>query len=266
HGIPWVAKDLIAYPGYKTTWGAGHFQEQTIDAKASVAERLDAAGAVLVAKTTLGALANGDRWFGGMTRNPWSVKTGSSGSSAGTAASVAAGLVPYGIGSETLGSIVSPSRVCGVTGLRPTFGRVSRYGCMTLSWSLDKIGPLARCAEDCALVFGVIHGPDGKDASVQDRPFHWPATRPLKELRVGYFEGKGASTPEADVKVLKELGVELVPVTLPQGTAQTMVGLILDVESATAFDDITRAGVNEGIGQWGGTFRRARFVSAVDYL
>lgn len=262
HGMPWVAKDLIAYPGYKTTWGAGHFKEQTIDAKASVAERLDAAGCVLVAKTTLGALAMGDRWFGGMTRNPWRVSSGSSGSSAGTASSVAAGLVPFGLGTETLGSIVSPSRTCGVTGLRPTFGRVSRHGCMTLCWSLDKLGPMARSAEDCALVFGAIHGPDGKDASVQDRPFHWPGTRPLKELRVGYLNGTAA----ADLKVLRELGVEPVPITLPQGTAQTIVNLILDVESATAFDDITRAGVNEGIGQWGGTFRRGRFVAAVDYL
>jgi len=262
HGMPWVAKDLIAYPGYKTTWGAGHFKDQTLDTKASVAERLDAAGCVLVAKTTLGALAMGDRWFGGMTRNPWRISNGSSGSSAGTASAVAAGLVPFGIGSETLGSIVSPSRVCGVTGLRPTFGRVSRHGCMTLSWSMDKLGPMARNAEDCALVFGAIHGPDGKDASVQDRPFHWPGTRPLKELRVGYLNG----TAEADLKVLRELGVEPVPITLPQGAAQAIVNLILDVESATAFDDITRAGVNEGIGQWGGTFRRARFVSAVDYL
>jgi Asp-tRNA(Asn)/Glu-tRNA(Gln) amidotransferase A subunit family amidase len=266
HGIPWVAKDLIAYPGYKTTWGAGHFKEQTIDAKATAAARLDAAGAVLVAKTTLGALANGDRWFGGMTRNPWNVKNGSSGSSAGTASTVAAGLTAFGLGSETLGSIVSPSRVCGVTGLRPTFGRVSRHGCMTLCWSLDKIGPMARYAEDCALVFGAIHGADGKDAATVDRPFNWPGTRPLKELRVGYFEGKGGGTPQADVDVLKDLGVKLVPVTLPQGTAQTIIGLILDVESATAFDDITRAGVNEGIGVWGGTFRRARFVTAVDYL
>jgi len=265
HGIPWVAKDLMAYPGYKTTWGAGHFKEQTIDAKATAAARLDAAGAVLVAKTTLGALANGDRWFGGMTRNPWNIKFGSSGSSAGTASSVAAGLVSFGLGSETLGSIVSPSRVCGVTGLRPTFGRVSRAGCMTLCWSLDKLGPLARCVEDCALVLGAIHGSDPKDPAAVDRPFRWPGTRPLKELRVGYLEGQGA-TAQADLKVLKELGVELVPVTLPRGTANTIVGLILDVESATAFDDITRAGVNEGIGSWGGTFRRARFVAAVDYL
>jgi Asp-tRNA(Asn)/Glu-tRNA(Gln) amidotransferase A subunit family amidase len=268
HGIPWVAKDLIAYPGYKTTWGAGHFKDQAIDAKATVAERLEGAGAVMVAKSTLGALAMGDQWFGGMTRNPWSVKFGSSGSSAGTASSVAAGLVPFGIGSETLGSIVSPSSVCGVTGLRPTFGRVSRYGCMTLCWSLDKIGPMARNVEDCALVFGAIHGPDGKDGSVIERPFQWPGTKPLKEFRVGYLEGKdkGSELPEADMKVLKDLGVQLVPIALPETKVRTIINLILDVESATAFDDITRAGVTENIGAWPGTFRQGRFVTAVDYL
>ena len=263
HGVPWVAKDLIAYPGYPTTWGAGHFKEQKFDQPATVARRLDTAGAVLVAKTTLGALAWGDKWFGGMTRNPWNVKSGSSGSSAGTASAVAAGLAPYGIGSETLGSIVSPSHTCGVTGLRPTFGRVSRHGCMALCWSLDKIGPMARSAEDCALVLGAIHGADGKDPTVQDRPFFWPAKKPLKEMRVG-FEGKEEGN--ADLKVLKDLGVTLVPVKLPHAAAQTIVSLILDVESATAFDDITREGVRADIGLWPNTFRRARFVSAVDYL
>jgi Asp-tRNA(Asn)/Glu-tRNA(Gln) amidotransferase A subunit family amidase len=266
HGIPWVAKDLIAYPGYKTTWGAGHFKEQTIDTKATVAARLEAAGAVMVAKTTLGALAMGDQWFGGMTRNPWNVKSGSSGSSAGTASSVAAGLVSFGLGSETLGSIVSPSTVCGVTGLRPTFGRVSRYGCMALCWSLDKIGPMSRSAEDCALVFGAIHGSDGKDGSVIDRPFEWPGTKPLKEFRVGYLDGKGGTLPEADMKVLKDLGVELVPITLPRAATREIVNVILDVESATAFDDITRAGVSENIGAWPATFRQGRYVTAVDYL
>jgi Asp-tRNA(Asn)/Glu-tRNA(Gln) amidotransferase A subunit family amidase len=266
HGIPWVAKDLIAYPGYKTTWGAGHFKEQTIDTKATVAERLDAAGAVLTAKSTLGALALGDLWFGGMTRNPWNIKSGSSGSSAGTASSVSAGLVPFGLGSETLGSIVSPSTVCGVTGLRPTFGRVSRYGCMALCWSLDKIGPIARNVEDCALVLGTIHGADGKDATVQDRPFHWPSDRPLKEIRVGYFEGKPGMTGETELNVLKDLGVQLVPITIPRSAAQTIINIILDTESATAFDDITREGVRTDIGLWAGTFRRARFIAAVDYL
>lgn len=262
HGIPWAAKDLIAYPGYKTTWGAAHFKEQTIDAKATVAERLDAAGAVLAAKTTLGALAWGDQWFGGMTRNPWNVRQGSSGSSAGTASAVAAGLVGFGLGSETLGSIVSPSTRCGVTGLRPTFGRVSRHGCMALCWSLDKIGPMCRSVEDCALVLGAIHGADGKDATVQTRPFDWPGTKPLKELRVGHFE----NTSDANLKVLKELGVQLVPVALPAAPGSGFINTILDVEAATAFDDVTRAGVSDGLGMWPNTLRRGRFVSAVDYL
>ncbi len=263
HGIPWAAKDLIAYPGYKTTWGAGHFKDQTIDAKATVAARLDDAGAVLACKTTLGALALGDVWFGGTTRNPWNVKQGSSGSSAGTASSVAAGLVAFGFGSETQGSIVSPSTRCGVTGLRPTFGRVSRAGCMALCWSLDKIGPMCRSAEDCALVFGLIHGFDGKDATAQDRPFHWPAKANLKELRVGHIEG-GPSAE--DRKVLEGLGVKLVPIALPYASASRIIGTVLDVEAAAAFDDLTRADVKEGIGPWGPTFRRGRFVSAVDYL
>ncbi|WP_439629200.1 amidase [Gemmata sp.] len=265
HGVPWVAKDLIAYPGYKTTWGAGHFKDQEFPTRATVAERLDAAGAVLVAKSTLGALAWGDQWFGGTTRNPWNVKSGSSGSSAGTASAVAAGLVSFGLGSETLGSIVSPSHTCGVTGLRPTFGRVSRHGCMALCWSLDKIGPMARSAEDCALVLGAIHGTDGRDASVQDRPFHWPATRPLKDLLVGYQEQKDRA-PVADVKALEGLGVKLVPVTLPHAEAQALITIILEVEAAAAFDDLTREGVRADIGLWPNTFRRARFVSAVDYL
>jgi Asp-tRNA(Asn)/Glu-tRNA(Gln) amidotransferase A subunit family amidase len=267
HGIPWAAKDLIAYPGYPTTWGAGHFKEQSFKEKATVAERLDAAGGVLACKSTLGSLAMGARWFGGTTRNPWNVKesrVGSSGSSAGTASSVSAGLVGYGLGSETLGSIVSPSHTCGVTGLRPTFGRVSRHGCMALSWSLDKIGPMARSVEDCALVFGAIHGIDGKDPTVQNHPFEWPGKRPPKEFRVGYQES--ASPNADDMKVLKDLGVTLVPITLPHSAAQQIVSIILDVEAATAFDDITREGVRNDIGQWANTFCRSRFISAVDYL
>ncbi|MCS7271066.1 MAG: amidase, partial [Gemmataceae bacterium] len=266
HGIPWVAKDLIAYPGYPTTWGAAPFREQRLEQKATVAARLDQAGAVLVAKTSLGALAQGDQWFGGQTRNPWNPKQGSSGSSAGTAAAVAAGLCGFGLGSETLGSIVSPSARCGVTGLRPTFGRVSRQGCMPLAWSLDKIGPMARCVVDCALVLGAIHGADPHDPTTVDRPFHWPGKKPLKQFRVGYFEEKGVATPEADLKVLQQLGVQLVPITLPWRLASTIIGIILEAEAATAFDDLTRAGVHEGIGNWAITFRRARFTTAVDYL
>ena len=188
HGIPWGAKDLIAYPGYKTTWGAEPFQDQTLTDKATVAQRLDDAGAVLVAKLSLGALAWGDEWFGGMTRNPWNTREGSSGSSAGSTCAAAAGLVGFTLGSETLGSIVSPSIRCGASGLRPTFGRVSRHGCMALAWSMDKIGPICRSVEDCAMVFGAIHGYDGLDPTAVDHPFAWPPAQDSRTLRVGYFD------------------------------------------------------------------------------
>ncbi len=265
HGIPWGAKDLIAYPGYKTTWGAAHFKDQTLDAKATVAKKLEDAGAVMAAKTTLGALALGDQWFGGMTRNPWNPKQGSSGSSAGSASAVAAGLVGFAIGSETLGSIVSPSTRCGVTGLRPTFGRVSRAGCMALSWTMDKLGPMARSVEDCALVFGAIHGADPADPTSVSRPFEWPGKKPIKEIRVGVFN----ETPQEVLKTLDGLGVKLVPMTLPnEAYASTISNVILDCECAAAFDEITRAGVGEeGHGPfWANTFRSYRFVSAVDYI
>jgi Asp-tRNA(Asn)/Glu-tRNA(Gln) amidotransferase A subunit family amidase len=265
HGIPWGAKDLIAYPGYKTTWGAGHYQDQTLEGKATVARRLDEAGAVLVAKTTLGALAMGDQWFGGMTRNPWNPKQGSSGSSAGSASSVVAGLVGFAIGSETLGSIVSPCTRCGASGLRPTFGRVSRQGCMTLSWSMDKLGPIARSVEDCALVFGAIHGADGLDAAAVDRPFSWPCGRDVRDLRVGYVEGQGGMD-RAELKVLKDLGVKLVAIKLPDKLPVSALRLILNVEAGTAFDELTRKGIKDGIGTWQRTFQRAQFVSAVEYL
>ncbi len=265
HGIPWGAKDLIAYPGYKTTWGAAHFKDQTLDAKATVAKKLEDAGALMVAKTTLGALALGDQWFGGMTRNPWNPKQGSSGSSAGSASAVAAGLVGFAIGSETLGSIVSPSTRCGVTGLRPTFGRVSRAGCMALSWTMDKLGPMARSVEDCALVFGAIHGADPADPTSVSRPFEWPGKKTVKDLRVGVFN----ETSDSVLKTLDRLGVKLVPIALPnEAYAGTISNVILDCECAAAFDDITRAGVGEeGHGPfWANTFRAYRFVSAVDYI
>ncbi len=185
HGIPWGAKDLIAYPGYPTTWGATPFKDRVIDAKATVAARLEEAGAVLVAKLSLGALAMGDHWFRGQTHSPWDPRTGSSGSSAGSASAAAAGLVGFAIGSETLGSIVSPCRACGASGLRPTFGRVSRHGCMTLSWSMDKLGPIARSVEDCALIFDAIHGADGLDPAAVDQPFAWPAA-----VDLGAAEGR----------------------------------------------------------------------------
>jgi Asp-tRNA(Asn)/Glu-tRNA(Gln) amidotransferase A subunit family amidase len=266
HGIPWGAKDLIAYPGYPTTWGATPFKEQKLDVKATVARRLEEAGAVLVAKLTLGALAMGDRWFGGMTRNPWDPRQGSSGSSAGSASATVAGLVGFALGSETLGSIVSPSRVCGSSGLRPTFGRVSRHGCMTLSWSMDKVGPLARSIEDCALVFGAIHGFDGLDASAVDRPFSWPCPRDLRTLKVGYFEGATTADKRDDLRVLRDLGVKLVPIKLPATYPLQAIQLILGTEAAAAFDELTWAGVTEGLNSWPQTFRLGQFVPAVEYL
>jgi len=267
HGIPWGAKDLVAYPGYKTTWGATPFKDQELEMKATVAQRLDNAGAVLVAKLSMGALAMGDKWFEGMTRNPWNPKQGSSGSSAGPASATAAGLVGFSLGSETLGSIVSPSRRCGTTGLRPTFGRVSRYGCMALSWSMDKIGPLTRSVEDCALVFNAIHGADGLDMTAQNRPFQWPSSRNLRGMKVGFFNDKKKKVENrAELKVLKDFGVKLVPIELPTKIPVFPLITILNVESATAFEEITRKGITEGLNTWPNTFRSARFVSAVDYV
>jgi Asp-tRNA(Asn)/Glu-tRNA(Gln) amidotransferase A subunit family amidase len=266
HGIPWGAKDLIAFPGYKTTWGAAPYKDQTLDQKATVIRRLEDAGAVLVAKLTLGALAMGDRWFGGMTRNPWNPRLGSSGSSAGSACTAAAGLVGFALGSETLGSIVSPCRQCGATGLRPTFGRVSRHGCMTLAWSMDKIGPIGRSVEDCALVFGAIHGFDGLDPSAVDRPFTWPSRRDLRSLRVGYTEGRVPVKERTDLRVLRELGVQLVPIQLPSKLPVGSMLVILGTEAATAFDDLTRKGITDGLNTWPQTFRMGQFVPAVAYL
>jgi Asp-tRNA(Asn)/Glu-tRNA(Gln) amidotransferase A subunit family amidase len=188
HGLPWGAKDLLAVKGYPTTWGAGGFEHQTIDEDATVVQRLDQAGAVLIAKLTLGALAMGDWWFGGRTRNPWNPKQGSSGSSAGPASATSAGCVAFSVGSETLGSISSPSTRCGVTGLRPTFGFVPRTGAMALSWTQDKLGPICRAVEDCAAVLSVIYGPDGQDLSVRDAAFNWNADLDWRSLRIGYIK------------------------------------------------------------------------------
>jgi Asp-tRNA(Asn)/Glu-tRNA(Gln) amidotransferase A subunit family amidase len=204
HGLPWGAKDLLAVKGYPTTWGAGGFQQQEIDEDATVVKRLDAAGAVLVAKLTLGALALGDKWFGGMTRNPWNPKQGSSGSSAGSASATVAGCVAFAIGSETLGSISSPSTRCGATGLRPTFGRVPRTGAMALSWTMDKLGPLCRAVEDCAVVLSAIYGPDGADRTVKDIAFNWHGGGDWRKLRVGYLDKDFSSQPPQQQEQPKE--------------------------------------------------------------
>ena len=282
HGLPWGAKDLLAVKGYPTTWGAGGFEQQTIDEDAAVVQRLDKAGAVLIAKLSLGALALGDVWFGAITRNPWNTAQGSSGSSAGSASATAAGCVAFAIGSETLGSIASPSTRCGCTGLRPTFGRVPRTGAMALSWTMDKLGPLCRTAEDCALVLDVINGPDGHDRTVRPAAFNWNANLDWRALRVGYlksdFEDAGPPTPAAtpdtagtpaermareEARVQQEenrhdaaydrryeqAALEKLAAMGVKMTAVTLPALPWDAitvmllaEAAAAFDDLTRSG------------------------
>ena len=265
-GIPWGAKDLIAYPKYPTTWGAPQFKDRILNTKATVAAKLDQVGAVLVAKLALGALAMGDKWYGGPTKNPWNPAQGSSGSSAGSASATAAGCVGFSLGSETLGSIMSPSRRCGVTGLRPTFGRVSRQGCMSLSWSMDKLGPICRSAEDCALVFQAIHGGDGLDPSAVDRPFHWPVKVNMKRIKVGYVDdGRKLADREA-LQVFKDRGCKLVEIQLPSELPTWPLTNILFAEAAAQFDPLTRAGVEEGLNAWPSLFRRAEFLPAVEYL
>lgn len=277
HGIPWGAKDLLAARGYPTTWGAAPYQKRMIGEDATVVRRLDEAGAVLVAKLTLGALAMGDYWFDGRTRNPWHLDQGSSGSSAGSAASTVAGLVGFAIGSETLGSIVSPSTRCGASGLRPTFGRVSRAGAMALSWTMDKLGPLCRSAEDCALVLHAIHGADGIDPTARSVPFNWDAERDLSELRIGYFreafgaDRQGRVFDDATLDALRGLGVDLVPVDLPDQYPLGALRIILNAEAAAAFDELTRSGqddllVRQTSGSWPNSFRTARMIPAVEYI
>ena len=204
HGLPWGAKDLLSTKGYRTTWGAGGFETQIFDEDATVVKRLDKAGAVLVAKLTLGALAQGDVWFGGVTRNPWNTNQGSSGSSAGPASATAAGCVAFSIGSETLGSISSPSTRCGCTGLRPSFGLIPRTGAMALSWSMDKLGPICRTVEDCALVLHAIYGPDGSDRTVQPAAFNWDANLDWRKLRVGYLKADFEKKPDEQQETAKE--------------------------------------------------------------
>lgn len=300
HGIPWGAKDLLATKGIPTTWGAEPYVDQITDFDATVIERLRDAGAVLVAKLTMGALAQGDQWFGGRTRNPWNPQGGSSGSSAGPGSATAAGCVGFSIGTETRGSIISPTSVNGVVGLRPTYGRVSRYGAMELSWTMDKLGPMCRSVEDCVLVLNAIYGPDGRDESVADAAFNWNPDAPLAGYRIGYVRGdftaappgtgRGAGAPggggrggnaaqgaEARLKNLQEakatlekLGAKLEPVDLPNNYPANALSFVLSVEAAAAFDDLTRSRgtdlMTSSNSTWGATFRAARFVPAVEYL
>ena len=273
HGIPWGAKDIIAVKGYKTTWGSGAYEDQIIDEDASIVEMLREAGAVLLAKLTSGELAQGDRWFGGQTKNPWNTAEGSSGSSAGPASATAAGLAGFAMGSETSGSILSPSGRCGVTGLRPTFGRVSRCGVMALSWTQDRLGPLCRYAEDCALVMSVIARPDDRDLSVSEIPFNWNAHFDIRSLRVGYLKDAFEETRDAAAKKNEEnalaqvqaLGVKLIPVTVPDAPNDA-VGF--GVESATFFDELIRSGRDKQMTNLdrGNGFRSSRLIPAVEYL
>ncbi|MEZ6063330.1 MAG: amidase [Planctomycetaceae bacterium] len=267
HGIPWGAKDLISVPGYPTTWGAPQFRDRELPGTAAVARRLDDAGAVLVAKLSLGALAMGDDWYGGKTRNPWNPEQGSSGSSAGSAAAVAAGLVPLAIGSETLGSIVSPCKRCGVAGLRPTFGRVSRAGCMSLSWTMDKLGPIARSVDDCGIALAAIHGADVDDPTSVQRWFDWPMSVDLTSLRIGRADGENPSPADAKIlDVLTNAGARIVPVTLPRDVSEYSIAIMGDVEAAAVFHDLLAAGDTDGLNRWPDIFRKMHFVSGVDYL
>ena len=277
HGIPYGVKDLLDVEGVPSTWGSRLYEKHIARHTAAVVQRLDSAGAVLVAKLSLGEFAMGDVWFRDMTRNPWNPATGSSGSSAGSAAATAAGLVGFAIGSETWGSIVSPSTVCGVTGLRPTFGRVPRTGAMALSWTMDKLGPIARTAQDCALVLAVINGIHPGDPASVNVPFSFNASQNLKDLRVAYdaeiftrnypFRANDSSV----IEVLKHLGLQLFPVKVPDTIPVNALSIILEAEAAAAFDEITRSGldsmmVRQSKDAWPNIFRQARTIPAVEYI
>lgn len=279
HGIPWGAKDLIAKKGYKTTWGAVAFKDQSFDYDATIVERLENAGAVLIAKLTTGELAGGDVWFGGTTKNPWNPEEGSSGSSAGPASATAAGCVGFAIGTETGGSIVSPSTRCGVYGMRPSYGRVSRHGVMTLAWSLDKAGPICRGVEDCALVLDALQGPDGKDLSATAVPFNWNAAIDITKLRVGYLKAafdeprpapQEAENDAAALDQLRAMGVNLKPIDFPDFPIEDLMRVV-EAEAAAAFDAFTRNKLDDLMvrqdkdsdANW---YRTNRFVPAVEYI
>lgn len=278
HGIPYGLKDLFAVKGYKTTWGSTPYKDQMIGEDAFVYTRLKNAGAVLCAKLSLGALAYNNKWFGGETKNPWNLQQGSSGSSAGSAASVVAGLLPFTIGTETLGSIVSPSARCGATGLRPTFGTVSRSGGMVLCWSLDKIGPICRSAEDNAIVYYYIKGTDGKDAGSVEHAFNYNPKKDIKKLRIAYAENyfkrlAGDALEWNVLKVYKAMGINVEPVNFPDSAIYpaSLVTVILNAESASAFDELTRTNKDDLIERqdkdfWPNSFRSARLIPAVEYI
>ena len=278
HGIPYGLKDLFAVKGYKTTWGSTPYKNQVIDEDSYVYAQLENAGAVLCAKLSLGALAYNNKWFGGETKNPWNLKQGSSGSSAGSAASVVAGLLPFTIGTETLGSIVSPSARCGATGLRPTFGSVSRSGAMVLCWSLDKAGPICRSAEDDAIVFYYLKGTDGKDAGAVDHAFNYNAKVDFSKLKIAYADNyfkqldKGAQEWKV-LDIFKSLGANVQPVVFADSILYpvNLISIILSAESAAAFDELTRTNRDDLIERqdkdfWPNSFRSARIIPAVEYI
>jgi len=288
HGIPYGVKDLYDTKGIRTTWGAEPFKDRVPDKDCTPVERLTKAGSVLIAKLSMGALAQGDLWFEGRTKNPWNLERGSSGSSAGSASATSAGLVGFSLGTETLGSIVSPSSECGTVGLRPTYGRISRYGAMALSWTMDKVGPICRGVEDCALVLNATYGPDGRDRSVGTDVFHWEPRKPLNKLRIGVLQslfdnvggrgGRGGNpNAAAEMKAvyaqaledLKKAGVEMKPVEFREDLLQAR--LVIDAEGAAAFDDITRDGQvrtlkGQAANDWPNAFRVSRTVPAVEYI
>jgi Asp-tRNA(Asn)/Glu-tRNA(Gln) amidotransferase A subunit family amidase len=277
-GIPYGLKDLFAVKGTKTTWGAAPYKEQVIEEDAYVYTRLKEAGAVLIAKFTLGALAMGDYWFGGRTKNPWNLERGSSGSSAGSASATVAGLVPFAIGTETHGSIISPSHTCGATGLRPTFGSISRSGAMTLSWSLDKVGPICRSAEDAATVFSFVHGTDQKDGSAVNAAFNYNPTMDVKKMKIAYAKNifDKLDTAAQEWNVLKQLtaaGIALHPMNFPDTETYQfdMIGIVIGSEAAAAFDAFTRLDMDEQMtrqtrNDWPNYFRQARTIPAVEYI
>jgi Asp-tRNA(Asn)/Glu-tRNA(Gln) amidotransferase A subunit family amidase len=278
HGIPYGLKDLFAVKGYKTTWGTTPYKDQVLDVDSYVYTQLKKSGAVLCAKLSMGALAQNNKWFGGETKNPWNLKEGSSGSSAGSASATAAGLLPFAIGTETLGSIVSPSTRCGATGLRPTFGTISRYGAMVLSWSLDKAGPICRSAEDAAIVYAFIHGTDGNDPSAIRHTFNYTGKTDFTKLRIAYpenyFKQLKADAPEWKViETYRSLGADVKAINFPDSAMYPVnfIRIILSSESAAAFDELTRTNRDDLIerqdkGFWPNSFRAARTIPAVEYI
>lgn len=278
HGIPYGVKDLAAVPGYPTTWGSAPYKDQYLDQTATVVKKLEEAGAVLLGKLVSGALARGDVWYGGKTKNPWDLSQGATGSSAGSSSATAAGLVAFAIGTETLGSIVSPSHRCGVTGLRPTFGSVSRYGIMTLSWSMDKVGPIGRSAQDCAVIYDFIRGQDQLEKTVKPTGFSYAHPSDIRTLKVGYFQklfetdsGKVMPQFAATLEEFRKLGIELQPVSLPDSFPFEVFDIILRAEAGAFFDELVRNGrVDEMVEQHRGSransLRQSRFIPAVEYI